>query len=133
MKESTRVRARVRVFVCICVCACECARVSLSLCLYTCGVGAEVCVFVLINPGDCDVSIPVVVGNSILNQLILVMMMLQYRVLWDSYTRPANLDDGDDGWVRGPEVLPLSIHPRGNVDFEMACVSGHCLPMRAEQ
>ena len=54
-------------------------------------------------------------------------------MLWDSYTRPANLDDGDDGWVRGPEVLPLSIHPRGNVDFEMVCVSGRCLRMRAEQ
>ena len=54
-------------------------------------------------------------------------------MLWDSYTRPANLDDGDDGWVRGPEVLPLSIHPRGNVDCEMVCVSGHCLRMRAEQ
>ena len=54
-------------------------------------------------------------------------------MLWDSYTRPANLDDGDDGWVRGPEVLPLAIHPRGNVDFEMVCVSGRCLRMRAEQ
>ena len=54
-------------------------------------------------------------------------------MLWDSYTRPANLDDGDDGWVRGPEVLPLSIHPRSNVDSEMVCVSGRCLRMRAEQ
>ena len=54
-------------------------------------------------------------------------------MLWDSYTKPANLDDGDDGWVRGPEVLPLSIHPRGNVDSEMVCVSGRCLRMRAEQ
>ena len=34
-------------------------------------------------------------GNSILNQLILVMMMLKYQVLWDSYTKPANLDEGD--------------------------------------
>ena len=72
---------------------------SLSLCLYTLGVGvgAEVCVFILANPGDCDVSIPVVVGNSILNQLILVMMMLEYRVLLDSCTNPANLVAGDDG------------------------------------
>ena len=54
-------------------------------------------------------------------------------MLWDSYTKPANLNDGDDGWVRGPEVQPLSIHPRGNVDFEMAGVSGRCLRMKAEQ
>ena len=101
--EVKRTRACTCTCLCICVCvrawvrACECARVLLSLCLYTLGMGAEVCVFILANPGDCDVSIPVVVVNSILNQLILVMMMLQYRVLWDSYTRPANLDDGDDG------------------------------------
>ena len=33
-------------------------------------------------------------GNSIPDQLILVMMTLEYRELWDSYTKLANLDDG---------------------------------------
>ena len=54
--------------------------------LYGGGMGAEVCVFILAKPGDCDVSRPVVVGNSILNQLIMVMMMIEHWVLWDSYT-----------------------------------------------
>ena len=77
-------RARVRVFVCICVCACVGACLRVCSCVFVSvsvyiggGVGAEVCVFILAKPGDCDVSIPVVVGNSILNQLILVMMLLE--------------------------------------------------------
>ena len=75
---------------------CSCVFVSVSVYIGG-GVGAEVCVFILAKSGDCDVSIPVVVGNSILNQLILVMMMLEYRVLLDSCTNPANLVAGDDG------------------------------------
>ena len=30
------------------------------------------------------------------NQLIWMMVTIQYGVLWDSYIKPANLDDGDD-------------------------------------
>ena len=78
------------------VLVCSCVFVSVSVYIGV-GVGAEVCVFILAKSGDCDVSIPVGVGNSILNQLILVMMMLEYRVFLDSYTKPANLDEGDDG------------------------------------
>ena len=54
--------------------------------MYGGGMEAEVCVFILANPGDCDVRLPVDVGNSILNQLIMVMMMIEHWVLWDSYT-----------------------------------------------
>ena len=56
-----------------------------------------VCICLSTNHGDCDVRISVVVGNKITNQLILVMVTLEYRVLWDRYTEPANLDEGDDG------------------------------------
>ena len=80
----------------VCLRVCSCVFVSVSVYIGG-GVGAEECVFILAKPGDCDVSIPVVVGNSILNQLILVMMMLEYRVLLDSCTNPANLVAGDDG------------------------------------
>ena len=31
------------------------------------------------------------------SEKIWMMMTLEYRVLWDSYTKPANLDDGDNG------------------------------------
>ena len=81
------------------------------------GGGARECICRSVNHGDCGASIPVVVGNSIPDQLILVMMTLEYRglwdnctkqliwmmvtmdglrELWDSYTKPAKLDDGDD-------------------------------------
>ena len=38
-----------------------------------------VCICISANHGDCGVRIPVVVGNSMPDQLILVKMTLEYR------------------------------------------------------
>ena len=43
------------------------------------GEGAMVCICISANHGNCGVRIPVVVGNSIPDQLILVKMTLEYR------------------------------------------------------
>ena len=70
---------------------------SAFVCMYTSGL----CVCMSTNHGDCDVKIPVEVENSIPNQLLWLMVTIEYRVLWASYTKPANLDDGDDGQNTG--------------------------------
>ena len=96
---------------CLCMYMCACVRASVFMCLCFCvclyalgGGGGKVCICRSVNHVDCGASIPVVVGNNIPDQLMLVKMTLEYRELWDSYTKPANLDDGDD--VMGQRSSP---------------------------
>ena len=92
------------VFVHVCVRACEsvCVSLSLSVSVYiglggVGGWGRQKYVFVYQLIKLIVTSLTGRCWNSIPNELIFVMMTLEYRVLWDSYTRPANPDDGDDG------------------------------------
>ena len=98
-----------RLHVCVCICVRVCVRVCLCVFVSVCvcmhwGGGGKVCICRSVNHVDCGASIPVVVGNNIPDQLMLVKMTLEYRELWDSYTKSANLDDGDD--VMGQRSSP---------------------------